>query len=175
MTKLSIFLAAISIALITACANEDKTIDEAVVQTEGASANITDTLSTSTPIIGAPGEAVPAAQPTTTADGLNPAHGMPGHRCEIAVGAPLSSAPAAAAPVTINTETPTDQNQIQGATTVQAPPPSTPVQAPTSIMNSTSGSVPVSAAPVTTAPGMNPPHGQPGHDCAIAVGAPLKK
>ncbi|MBK6446411.1 MAG: hypothetical protein IPF81_14280 [Bacteroidetes bacterium] len=26
-----------------------------------------------------------------------------------------------------------------------------------------------------TAPGMNPPHGQPGHDCAIAVGAPLKK
>jgi hypothetical protein len=21
---------------------------------------------------------------------------------------------------------------------------------------------------------LNPPHGQPGHDCAIAVGAPLK-
>jgi hypothetical protein len=28
-------------------------------------------------------------------------------------------------------------------------------------------------APVATAPGLNPPHGQPGHDCAIAVGAPL--
>lgn len=28
--------------------------------------------------------------------------------------------------------------------------------------------------PLTTAPGMNPPHGQPGHDCKIAVGAPLK-
>lgn len=24
-----------------------------------------------------------------------------------------------------------------------------------------------------TASGMNPPHGQPGHDCAVAVGAPL--
>src|SRR6218665_1308736 len=29
--------------------------------------------------------------------GLNPAHGQPGHRCDIAVGAPLSSAPAATA------------------------------------------------------------------------------
>ena len=36
------------------------------------------------------------------------------------------------------------------------------------------GDVPPAApAPTTTAPGMNPPHGQPGHDCAIAVGAPL--
>ena len=26
-----------------------------------------------------------------------------------------------------------------------------------------------------TAPGMNPPHGQPGHDCKIPVGAPLNK
>jgi len=26
---------------------------------------------------------------------LNPAHGQPGHRCDIAVGAPLNSAPAA--------------------------------------------------------------------------------
>ncbi len=31
------------------------------------------------------------------------------------------------------------------------------------------------AADGTTAPGMNPPHGQPGHRCDIAVGAPLPK
>ena len=31
------------------------------------------------------------------------------------------------------------------------------------------------AANQPTAAGMNPPHGQPGHDCAIPVGAPLKK
>ena len=29
------------------------------------------------------------------------------------------------------------------------------------------------SAPAKTAPGMNPPHGQPGHRCDIEVGAPL--
>ena len=33
------------------------------------------------------------AQPAVAA-GMNPAHGQPGHRCDIAVGAPLNSAPA---------------------------------------------------------------------------------
>lgn len=33
----------------------------------------------------------------------------------------------------------------------------------------------VTTPQVATPPGMNPPHGAPGHDCAIAVGAPLKK
>jgi hypothetical protein len=31
---------------------------------------------------------------TATTNKLNPAHGLPGHRCEIAVGAPLNSGPA---------------------------------------------------------------------------------
>lgn len=82
--------------------------------------------------------------PTQTAAGMNPAHGQPGHRCDIAVGAPLNSAPAkpatAGIPVT---------NQPVITSTTAAP------------------------APTTTAPGMNPPHGQPGHKCEIAVGAPL--
>lgn len=82
--------------------------------------------------------------PNTTATGaLNPEHGMPGHRCEIAVGAPLSSAPAITtgnAQPTINTTAP--------ATTIPA--------------LSGSGK-------------LNPAHGQPGHDCAIAVGQPLNK
>lgn len=81
--------------------------------------------------------------------GMNPAHGAPGHRCEIAVGAPLSSVPSAVA-------TPP---AAAPATTFSPPPASAPVNTP----------------PAATAPGMNPPHGQPGHDCAIAVGAPLKK
>lgn len=29
--------------------------------------------------------------------------------------------------------------------------------------------------PTVTAAGMNPPHGEPGHDCGIPVGSPLKK
>ncbi|MFI5219837.1 MAG: hypothetical protein ACHQNT_10145 [Bacteroidia bacterium] len=87
---------------------------------------------------------------TTTAPGMNPPHGEPGHRCEIPVGAPLNSAPAAQ----------TTQPSISPPTTMQ------PATAP-----------PITAQPQagTTAPGMNPPHGEPGHDCAIPVGAPLKK
>ena len=37
--------------------------------------------------------AVIPQNPTPVAEGMNPAHGQPGHRCDISVGAPLSSAP----------------------------------------------------------------------------------
>jgi len=77
---------------------------------------------------------------------LNPAHGQPGHQCEIAVGAPLDSKPAVPNPTQI--QSPVSANQI----------------------------VPVTnASPVTqnVAAGMNPAHGQPNHRCDIAVGAPL--
>jgi hypothetical protein len=86
------------------------------------------------------------------APGMNPAHGQPGHRCEIAVGAPLNSAK-----------------------------PSAPVSAPTQVVSQpkvVSAPVPVAAptGPVAPTPeGMNPPHGQDGHVCSVAVGAPLPK
>ena len=83
---------------------------------------------------------VVTGQQTTNAK-LNPAHGQPGHRCDISVGAPLDSKP------------------IQPTNTVTtAQPPVTVSTQPTA---------------QTTAPGMNPPHGQPNHRCDIAVGAPL--
>ncbi len=83
----------------------------------------------------------------------NPAHGQPNHRCDIAVGAPLNSAPTnATAPTTTITNS-----------------------SPTPVQTITTPAVTTPAANVVTAPGMNPPHGQPGHDCSIAVGAPLKK
>jgi hypothetical protein len=86
----------------------------------------------------------PAQAPAKVAKGMNPPHGQPGHRCDIAVGAPLNSAPAKAAPTT-----------------------TAPGAAITKQINPTA----LSSTP--TAPGMNPPHGQPGHRCEIAVGAPL--
>jgi hypothetical protein len=82
--------------------------------------------------------------PTVTQPGMNPPHGQPNHRCDIAVGAPLNSKPAAPATTT--------------GTTVNAQPQVTMKE----IANTTK-----------TAPGMNPPHGEPGHRCDIAVGAPL--
>ncbi|GAA3763431.1 hypothetical protein [Flavobacterium ginsengiterrae] len=103
--------------------------------------------------------AAPVVQNTQTANpntvlgdtkGLNPAHGQPGHRCDIAVGAPLNSAP-------------TQQVQATPAQTTQT------VQVNPNQKNV----VTTTAAPVKTAKGMNPPHGQPGHRCDIPVGAPL--
>ena len=73
---------------------------------------------------------------------LNPQHGQPGHRCDIAVGAPLNS--------------PTQSIQQTMPATPGLPfPPLPPAN--------TSGSV-----------RLNPAHGQPGHDCTIPVGQPLK-
>ena len=83
----------------------------------------------------------PATNVTPTAPGMNPPHGQPGHRCDIAVGAPLNSKP--------NPQPVVTKQPVQTVTT-QQPAVLTP-----------------------TAPGMNPPHGQPGHRCDIAVGAPL--
>ncbi len=80
---------------------------------------------------------------------LNPAHGQPGHRCDIPVGQPL------------------DGSGQQTQTNMQTQ------QSPV-IKNS--GSVPVNSNnnTNTTADGaVNPAHGQPGHRCDIPVGAPL--
>ncbi|WP_029034394.1 hypothetical protein [Salinimicrobium terrae] len=47
----------------------------------------------------------------------------------------------------------------------------TPNPTPTSQLPSTS----VSPIRVDQTPNVNPPHGEPGHDCAVPVGAPLNK
>lgn len=93
-----------------------------------------------------PTQPVQAPQPVaTTAPGMNPPHGEPNHRCDIAVGAPLNSPPGQAPAA-----------QPQAAPQVQPQPVA-----------------PAPAKATVTAPGMNPPHGEPGHRCEIAVGAPL--
>lgn len=81
--------------------------------------------------------------PVKVGKGMNPAHGQPGHRCDIPVGAPLNT------PVTA---TPTTSKVVSSNNITVTPNPTTTVQTPK---------------------GMNPPHGQPGHRCDIAVGAPL--
>jgi len=99
----------------------------------------------------------PQPQAIKTAPGMNPPHGQPNHRCDIAVGAPLNSP---AKPAVQNPATITPAAQIQTST---AQNPGTPA-----ILNP-------NTATATTAPGMNPPHGQNGHRCDVAVGAPLPK
>ena len=102
-------------------------------------------------------------QPVKVAKGTNPAHGQPGHRCDIAVGAPLNS------PVKSNMATNAPNTPSAPYTITQTPSSPTPA--------ATSATTPALLNPnaTTTAPGMNPPHGQEGHRCDVAVGSPLPK
>ena len=103
---------------------------------------------------------------------LNPPHGQPFHRCDIPVGAPLTSQPA-------STDQQPANNQVQTATpqpSASAPSLANNPYAPT-IENA--GNInPSQVRNTTTAasgskPRLNPPHGQPFHRCDIPVGSPL--
>lgn len=136
--------------LFFSCTNEQESATDNTESTTQGTTQTTDPTAlppTASPTF-APGQQTATPQSATpAAAGMNPEHGQPGHRCDIAVGAPLNSAPAAAPAVT-------------AAPTFNTPPPAQTT---------------VATPPAATAPGMNPPHGQPGHDCAVAVGAPLNK
>jgi len=92
----------------------------------------------------------PTSAPVTPAVKLNPPHGQPGHRCEIEVGQPL---PPEGSPVVATQPV---QPVMQNTQPVIVNPP-----ANTNIL------------PGAPTGKVNPPHGEPGHRCDIAVGAPL--
>jgi uncharacterized protein YvpB len=98
---------------------------------------------------------------TLLANGLNPPHGYPGHRCDLKVGEPLNLKP----------EIKTAKQELNPAhgqpghrcdIAVGAPLNSKPA-----INTAQNSAVPALKN------GLNPAHGQPGHRCDIAVGAPL--
>ena len=104
---------------------------------------------------------------TDSSVALNPQHGQPGHRCDIAVGAPLN-APAA-------------NNSIQQAVTPTITPSTTTITpattaitpSTTTITTSTPETKKVTPNSNAATGALNPKHGEPGHRCDIAVGAPL--
>lgn len=93
----------------------------------------------------------------STPSGINPPHGQPGHKCEIPVGQPLNS----------TAGVPAGQNITVNSNQSQA------IQIDPNAMNAGNSALNSSAKQVQTAPGMNPPHGEPGHRCDIQVGQPL--
>ena len=107
---------------------------------------------------------------------LNPAHGQPGHRCDIAVGAPL------------NSDSKTDKAANQGSPLINAgnnlnPAHGQPghrcdiaVGAPLDSKPSTNASSEQNSSPLINSGNvkLNPAHGQPGHRCDIKVGDPLQ-
>lgn len=145
----------------SACANEEQDTDSGLTNTDlSKPATMTpDSQNFVKPVITLPGNGqsviAPLPQPvgnqtssTTTAPGMNPPHGQPNHRCDIAVGAPLNSPATKPGTKTVST-----------TTTPAVQPTATPAQ------NTTAQTV--------TPAGMNPRHGEPGHRCDIPVGAPL--
>ena len=126
------------------------------------------TVITSTPTQTTTTTVTPPA-PVTVAKGMNPSHGQPGHRCDIPVGAPLNSPPGKPAVQPGSAQVQQTSNQAFTVTPTQTSGNTT-----TTTQNS---AVPALLSPpaTATAPGMNPPHGQEGHRCDIAVGAPLPK
>lgn len=153
MKKL-LFLA-IGISLVSiGCKKELEPQESSIpLSADASAANRTASATTPKPVAS---PATPDVQSAAAPGALNPAHGQPGHRCDIAVGAPLNGTAAAPAPTTQTMQATVGQNgqvtQTTGGMRI-APTPAT--------------------ASAKTAPGMNPAHGQPGHRCDIAVGAPL--
>ena len=118
--KLNYIIFALGLILVVSCKDEEKTAEATPQET---------------------------AETTTKAAGnqevkVNPAHGLPGHRCDLPVGAPLTSSAGGSTPAPTTTSQPTSTS--------------------------------VSPIRVDQTPQVNPPHGEPGHDCTIPVGAPLK-
>lgn len=140
---------------IVSCKNveEIKVAPEAESNTQKAEAQLQAQRSNTNPFSG---QSVSSATTFSSAVGvkINPPHGEPGHRCEIPVVAPLDGSSQV-------------QNQ-QPAVTV-----SQPVEQQINVTPQSTQPV----APEQTQAGFsgkpNPPHGEPGHRCDIAVGAIL--
>jgi hypothetical protein len=161
--KRSFFAAITAIVCVVSCNTTEEENSEA--QTSGSSVSVNapkaDTVApvqtnNQSPLVLTPPPIVmnpSASAPTSPNQAVNPPHGQPGHRCDIAVGAPLSqagAAPAVAQPPVVQQQPTTPVAPVIKPTVTPAPQPS-----------------------ATVAKGKNPPHGQPGHRCDIAVGAPL--
>lgn len=151
------FLSLITLSIVaTSCKKDEKATyikEEAGSQQSAVAVNSTPKAS----LIEQAGiQPISTSAPIATSSGMNPPHGQPGHRCDIPVGQPLNSKPAA---------TPVSQNiNVGGNNAVQIDPNSVS-PGKTAIDNNEKA--------IKTAPGMNPPHGQPGHRCDIPVGQAL--
>ncbi len=146
-----LFASVLIVSLLSGCSQTDTSAEDAA-----AAARIDSIIGGGAAT--SAGGTVPNGGNTAGNGPLNPAHGEPGHRCEIAVGAPLNSAPSAEA-----------MPQLQITPQPGADGKAAPAFEPE--MKSFSNESPAAML----AKGFNPPHGSPGHDCALAVGAPLKK
>ena len=167
MNKYFVLFAAVGMISMASCTPAKKESKPVQVQQQNQESQSIVQSDTSATILSVPAAAA-SKEPTivntaATPPELNPAHGQPFHRCDIAVGSPLNAAaPAKTAATAIRTgAAPTLENAARlnnpQANTTPTPTPSAPTVANAS----------------ATPPKLNPPHGQPFHKCEIPVGSPL--
>ncbi|THV63217.1 hypothetical protein [Chryseobacterium candidae] len=152
------FIGLIAVSLLAASCKKDERATYLKDEANAGQPNVALNTTSKTALMDQAGiQSSPNPAPMATAPGMNPPHGQPGHRCDIPVGQPLNGAPV--------TATPASQNiNANGNNIVQLDPNAL---APGKITIDNNGKQ------AKTAPGMNPPHGQPGHRCDIPVGQPL--
>lgn len=144
MKTLKILIA--SVTLLYSCDKAKTNVAKTEVPKSDSAVNIT------AETVAAPAEVASVTNASTSGKpALNPEHGQPYHRCEIAVGAPIDSAP-------------TQQS-------APAPQPNASVLSPYTTSPATPSPAPVQA--LGPKPAVNPAHGEPHHRCDLAVGAPL--
>ena len=158
MNMKNTFIGFIAVSILATSCKKDEKATYLKEEAGAAQPNVALTSATSkTTLMDQAGvQSSPSPAPMATAPGMNPPHGQPGHRCDIPVGQPLNGKPAAA---------PTTQNINVGNNNVVQIDPNAVSPGKITIDNN--------GKQVKTAPGMNPPHGQPGHRCDIPVGQPL--
>lgn len=152
------FIGLIAVSLLAASCKKDERATYLKEEANAGQPSIALNTTSKTALMDQAGiQSTSAPAPIATAPGMNPPHGQPGHRCDIPVGQPLNSKPAAATPAVQNIN-------ASGNNIVQIDPNAV---SPGKIALDNNGKQ------IKTAPGMNPPHGQPGHRCDIPVGQPL--
>ena len=164
-----IFISALLVSLLTVSCKKEETVEQNLDEVESVTLvePLIDSDTTKVPTVSTQNAVtIPTSQvqssvqnslqPSAKASGMNPAHGQPRHRCDIAVGAPLNSPPTVAKAKTI---TPS-MGTVTAPTSIPAQEVKITNPIPTSM-------------PATTAPGTNPPHGQPGHVCSTPAAEPL--
>lgn len=166
MKKYILLFSAVGLITMVSCTPAQKDSKQQPVQQQNQAPQTIVKSDTSATIISAPATAAsnePAVvNATATPPKLNPPHGQPFHRCDIAVGSPLNTAPAKPATTAIRTgAAPT----LENAARLNNPQANNP-----QVNNPTAPTVANASA---TPPKLNPPHGQPFHKCEIPVGSPL--
>lgn len=152
------FIGLIAVSLLAASCKKDERATYLKEEANAGQPNVALNTTSKTALMDQAGiQSSPNPSPIATAPGMNPPHGQPGHRCDIPVGQPLNGQPAAATSATQNVN-------VSGGNTIQIDPNAV---SPGKITLDNNGKQ------VKTTPGMNPPHGQPGHRCDIPVGQPL--